>query len=93
MVFDYEGKAARYLLQRFVVIKCLHIIDIICTLFMTILVIFYGLILAFLQRFYWDFVCSGCCILFFKQPVFYRENVNLQRLNCIHFTDIKCTLC
>ena len=57
MVHDYEGKAARYLLQRFVVIKCLHIIDIICTLFMTILVIFYGLILAFFTE-----ILLGFCV-------------------------------
>ena len=42
-------------------------------------------------------ILLGFCVLavvffFFKQSFFYRENVNnLQRLNCIHFTDIKCT--
>ena len=48
--------------------------------------------------FYRDFIGILCVLAvvfcFLNSQFFYRENVNnLQRLNCIHFTDIKCTLC
>ena len=42
-------------------------------------------------------ILLGFCVLaavfcFLNSRFIYRENVNnLQRLNCIHFTDIKCT--